>query len=89
MASREGFFGCTYTVGDFEIMEWVVRAWEPGEAVEIFSVALREAEVERPGLIAVRDHTGRVRQVAPFPPARGGPQARRRAVVAAVAPAER
>lgn len=72
MASRESFFGCTYTAGGVEVLERVVRAWDPEEAVEAFSALLRDAEVERPGVIAVRDGMGRLRQRSAYPAARAG-----------------
>lgn len=83
MSSRESFFGCTYEVGGVEVLERVVRAWDPGEAFDAFLALLGDAGERRPGVVTVRDGLGRLCRRAPFPAARRGGRGRGRAPLAA------
>jgi hypothetical protein len=56
-AQRESFFRCTFSSGTSQRVAHV-RAWDAGEAVQLFRTELRGDGVEERGTIEVNDLDG-------------------------------
>jgi hypothetical protein len=66
-AQRETFFRCTFSSPRGDRVGHV-RAWDPGEAIQLFAIELQGEGVAEAGTIEVADVRGDVRSRADYRP---------------------